>query len=69
VQAFRREGSIYESARLRLHGLDSASEYALTDLDSGATRRASGRELLESGLLVEARDRPCARVIFYARLR
>jgi alpha-galactosidase len=66
VQAFRRAGSNYESARLKLHGLDPAKSYVVTDLDQPATpQELSGRELLERGLLISAPGRPSARIITY----
>lgn len=66
VQAFRRAGSNYESARLRLQNLDPAATYIVTDLDqSAAPRDLSGRELLERGLLISAPERPSARILTY----
>lgn len=67
VQAFRREESPYESARFRLRGLDPEASYVLRDLDSAGTTRASGRELIERGLLVVARERPAAAIVLYER--
>jgi hypothetical protein len=66
VQTFRRAGSNYESARLKLHGLDPAKSYVVTDLDQPTTpQELSGRELLERGLLISAPERPSARIIAY----
>ncbi len=69
VQAFRRADSIYEAARLTLHGLDPAARYVVTDLDQpAAAREITGRELMETGLLVTAPTRPAAVVITYRRI-
>ncbi|MCC6443802.1 MAG: alpha-galactosidase [Armatimonadetes bacterium] len=67
VQAFRRSGSIYESARLKLQGLDSKATYIVTDLDRNRPRRISGSGLMEKGLPVAIPDRPGAVVIVYKR--
>jgi alpha-galactosidase len=67
VQAFRRADCGQPSARLKLRGLDPAVRYTLTDFDARSSRQASGRELMDEGLLVEADDRPQAIVIAYRR--
>jgi len=69
VQAFRRDKSVYESARFKLAGLDPASRYVVTNLDSGETRTVGGRELLESGLPVSITERPADAVLSYSRLQ
>jgi len=68
VQAFRRDQSVYESARFKLAGLDPEARYAVSDLDSGATRTVSGRELIEVGLPVAIADLPGDAVLVYSRL-
>ncbi len=68
VQAFRRDQSVYESARFKLAGLDPEARYAVTNLDSGDTRTVSGRELIEVGLSVEIADLPGDAVLVYTRL-
>jgi alpha-galactosidase len=68
VQVFCRVGTIYESARLHLRGLEAGVNYALTDLDSGQTRRIAGKELMETGLLITAPDHPRAPVITYRKI-
>ena len=69
VQVFRRDKSVYESARFKLTGLDSDGQYAVANLDSGEKHTFSGRELLEVGLLVSVADRPGDAVVTYSRLR
>jgi alpha-galactosidase len=69
IQAFRRAGSIYETARVKLRGLDPAARYRLTDLDQpGVQRQMMGRELLESGLELAIATRPGSVVITYEKL-
>jgi alpha-galactosidase len=68
VQVFRRDESIYESARLPLRGLDHGATYTVSDLDSQSSERLSGRELMEKGLRVNIADRPGAAVITYRKL-
>jgi alpha-galactosidase len=69
VQAFRRAESIYESARMRLRGLDPAAHYLFTDLDHpGDPRTATGRDVMESGLDVTIPDRPGSAILTYEKL-
>jgi alpha-galactosidase len=65
VQAFRRPESPFESARLHLRGLDPDAKYAVTDLDSNQPREMTGRELMDTGLLVTLPNKPAASVIIY----
>jgi alpha-galactosidase len=67
VQAFRRPQSPFESARLKLRGLDPDAQYTVRDLDQPQGRQMSGRELTESGLLVSIREQPGAVIITYRR--
>jgi alpha-galactosidase len=67
LQVFRRASSIYESARLKLRGLDAAATYALTDLDTGDTTEAAGETLLDEGLLVTVPRPASAAVVRYER--
>ena len=69
VQVFRREGSIYESARLRLHGLEPDAKYTLTNLDSPGDVEMTGRRLAKEGLPVTVADRPGAAVFTYRRAK
>ena len=66
VQAFRRGGSNYESARFKLRNLDPEANYVVTDIDEpAAAREISGRELLERGVLISAPEQPSARILTY----
>ncbi|MBN2290988.1 MAG: alpha-galactosidase, partial [Pirellulales bacterium] len=67
VQAFRRPGSVYESARLKLHGLNPEAKYTLMNLDSPEKTKATGRQLMEEGLLIIAKQCPSAPIVIYQR--
>jgi len=67
VQVFRRHNSFYESAHLKLFGLDAQASYAVTNLDTGASERHSGRELLDDGLAVTMSAKPSGAVLTYRR--
>ncbi|MFZ1937413.1 MAG: alpha-galactosidase [Thermoguttaceae bacterium] len=68
VQVFRRMESIYESARLKLRGLDPAAQYEVTDIDAGKPKTFSGQELLNQGLSVEIGQQPGSALIKYRKL-
>ena len=69
VQAFRRHNSFYESARLKLRGLEPNGRYAVVNLDLPAARQElTGIELMDQGLRVEIPDQPGARVFAYSKL-
>ena len=68
VQVFRRAASIYETARLKLRGLDPKAKYQITGLThkiEPAQPEISGEELLQKGLPVSIDERPGAVVIKY----
>ena len=67
VQVFRRQESIYESARLRLHGLQPDAKYIHSNLDSPSEVEMTGKELADEGLPVTIADRPGAIVVTYRR--
>jgi alpha-galactosidase len=67
VQAFRRADSFYESARLKLRGLDPDARYALTRFDVEGATEMTGRELMEKGLAISIKDQPGAAIITYKR--
>ena len=67
VQAFRRAGSLYESARFKLAGLEADARYTLTNLDAPGTTEMTGRELTQKGLAIEIRDQPGSAIIVYKR--
>lgn len=68
VQVFRRANSIYESARVKLRGLDARARYAVTDLDKPeGTQEFTGAELAERGLLVTTPGQPSALALTYRK--
>jgi len=67
VQAFRREDSSYESARLNLRGLQLGASYVVKDMDAGSSRKAVGAELMNEGLVVAIPDRPGSALITYRK--
>ncbi|UCG47815.1 MAG: alpha-galactosidase [Phycisphaerales bacterium] len=67
VQVFRRHDSFYESARLKLMGLDAKADYVVSNIDTGKQERRSGRELLNGGLPVTLGDKPQAAVLVYRK--
>lgn len=67
VQAFRRSESPYETARLKLHGLDPKSLYAITNRDTGFTETVSGHELMNEGLALTLTSLPAAGLLTYCR--
>ena len=69
VQAFRRPKSVYESARLKLRGLDPAAMYELKNVDEKAPKKLAGRTLMEKGLLVSINSCPGAVTILYRRMK
>jgi len=69
VQAFRRPESPYESARFHLRGLDAKASYEIRNVDVKGTRKLTGRDLMNKGLLVTIPTRPGAAIIFYKRLK
>jgi alpha-galactosidase len=65
VQVFRRKDSPFESARLKLRGLDSKARYTVTNMDADGELRFTGAELMEQGLPVSIAARPGALVLVY----
>lgn len=54
LQAFRRESNIQTDFTVRLRGLEPEARYEITDRDSGTTRQALGRDLMQTGLALYA---------------
>jgi alpha-galactosidase len=68
VQAFRHSKSPHETARFKLRGLDPAATYELRNFDVKGTATASGRELMDPGLLLTLTNTPDSAVISYKRV-
>ena len=69
VQAFRRDENDEPSKNLPLRGLDPAATYEVTDLDSTAPSTISGRDLTQTGLHVEIKQKPGAAIFIYKKVR
>jgi alpha-galactosidase len=69
VQVFRRGKSSESSRTLRLHGLEPAARYEVTDLDSGKPETATGKELQDQGLAVKIAERPGSALFKYRKSR
>ena len=69
LQAFRREKSVYESARFGLRGLDPEAHYTLENIEFPSSDTTTGQELTEKGLLLSLPDKPQATVIKYKKVR
>ncbi|MBR6461265.1 MAG: GH36 C-terminal domain-containing protein, partial [Verrucomicrobia bacterium] len=69
IEAFCRENSIYESARLRLNDLDSTAQYLVKDIDGGFKKEVSGSELMNRGLLLQTEKRPHAFIVTYEKIK
>jgi len=69
VQAFRRPECLEMVQQFKLHGLDSATAYTVTDVDEHRGCEISGRELMEIGLDINVPDRPGAVVVTYKKVR
>ncbi len=68
IQAFRRAESFYESARLKLHGLDPDANYTISNLDSPDNTNINGKELMEKGLPISITNPSSAVVITYKKI-
>jgi alpha-galactosidase len=67
VQAFRRDDCTDESRTLKLCCLDRDAVYTMENLDTGASLKIPGRELIDEGLRVEIAERPGSALIAYRR--
>lgn len=68
IQAFRRVDSPLTSMRIELHGLEPAARYKLTDFDRGLVGDFTGRELMESGIVLSLRQTPSSAILTYERI-
>jgi alpha-galactosidase len=67
VQVFRRPESNFESARLKLRGLDPDAEYDLNDVDKSRAVALKGRTLMEEGLPLSMPEAPASTIITYRK--
>lgn len=68
VQAFRHSQSVYESVRLKLHGLEPEAEYLIQSVDDSSKSVATGSELMDKGLRVQSQHAPEALIITYKKI-
>ena len=69
VQAFRRDHAGETMKSFPLHHLDPLAQYKITDLDTAISSIASGKDLMNQGLVIEIKNKPGASVIVYARAK
>jgi alpha-galactosidase len=65
VQCFRRENCDESTKTFQLNGLNPASQYEVINFDIVNSKKISGKELMEKGLIVSVNDKPGAGVITY----
>jgi alpha-galactosidase len=64
LQVFRRDNAPAGEMRIKLRGLDADATYELNDFDKAVPTNASGRELMETGLLVTLPPRAAAVIVY-----
>jgi alpha-galactosidase len=69
VQAFRRDSCPEAVQSYLLFNLEPGADYEVANLDEKPATRVSGRELMETGIRMELRDKPAAAVIYYRLVR
>jgi len=69
VQAFRRDKADETTESFQLHRLDASARYQITNLDSTTSYTASGKDMMEKGVVVRIEDKPGALVIVYRRVK
>jgi len=69
VQAFRRLESPMVSANFKLHGLEPAERYSVTNLDFPGSIEMTGQELMQKGLLVSLKKQPDSALITYRKVK
>ena len=68
VQVFRRDASVYESARFKLHGLEPGTRHRVTRVgEATRAKPQSGAALMNPGLLVNIAEPPGVAVLRYQR--
>lgn len=67
VQVFRRPLSPYTAASFKLHALDAAAQYVVTDVDTGRVQHMTGAALMDEGLPVTIEQPRSAVILSYCR--
>ena len=68
VQVFRRPNSSDNSLQLKLNGLDPNAKYTVTDLDTTDSKVLSGKDLMNTGIVSELKERPSSAILVYKKL-
>ena len=68
IQAFRRGKNDELTKTFRLHGLDPAVQYKVTNFDREGSKKSSGKDLMKNGLTVELKEKPGAAVVVYKKM-
>ena len=68
VVAFRRAESPMAAASFQLHGLHEMDTYTFEDADNGQRWQTPGRELMTTGLAIQADAPRSSRLLFYNQL-
>lgn len=69
ILAFRKSNSSIEKVSLELRGLDALSSYEVEDADSQAVETFAGRDLMQTGLPIEIKDKRQCRLFFLRAAR
>jgi alpha-galactosidase len=69
IVALRRPDSPYETARLKLRGLDESGRYEIVVLDTGAQKTYAGDALGRDGLEIALKSCPGSALLTYRRAR
>ncbi len=67
IQVFRRGESPYESARLRLRGVEPRATYTITNLDTQKSEQISGSTILEKGIAIALKAQPGYAIMVYRK--
>ena len=67
IEVFRRDSSPFPTAQLKLHGLDPAAHYSVTNLDSSQSTEFTGKVLMEQGLPVTLQNQPASALLMYRK--
>jgi len=68
VEVFRRSHSPYETARIRLEGLDESAQYTFENLDDSTAHEFSGKSLMDGGIEVHLKRAPDSALLTYKRV-
>ena len=69
IQAFRRPDCFYESACLKLKGLEPDGSYVINRSNEKDLGSIAGRELMEKGLIINLKNVPDSATIIYKKLK